>query len=60
MSKNQDSTRPVVAVFGAAGYTGRFVIAELLSRKMKPVAIARNSKALSAANLPQSEEKLNR
>ena len=58
MSKNQDSTKPVVAVFGAAGYTGRFVIAELLSRKMKPVAIARNSKALSGANFPQSEVSL--
>jgi short subunit dehydrogenase-like uncharacterized protein len=55
MSKKKDSTKPVVAVFGGSGYTGRFVIAELLSRKMKPIAIARNAKALSAANFPQSE-----
>lgn len=55
MSKKKDSTKPVVAVSGGSGYTGRFVIAELLSRKMKPIAIARNAKALSAANFPQSE-----
>jgi len=44
MSKKKDSTKPVVAVFGGSGYTGRFVIAELLSRKMKPIAIARNQR----------------
>jgi Saccharopine dehydrogenase NADP binding domain len=43
-------TKPVVAVFGATGYTGRFVITELLRREMTPIAIARNAAALEAAN----------
>ena len=33
----------VVAVFGAAGHTGRFVIAELLRRGFAPIAIGRDS-----------------
>jgi hypothetical protein len=37
-----------VAVFGATGYTGRFVVAELLRRGIQPIAIARNSAALAA------------
>jgi hypothetical protein len=41
-----------VAVFGAAGYTGRFVVAELLRRGVGVVAIARNGKALSDAGFP--------
>src|SRR5215831_17360796 len=49
------TTKPVVAVFGATGHTGRFVIAELLRREMTPIAIARNAAALSAANFPESE-----
>jgi short subunit dehydrogenase-like uncharacterized protein len=32
---------PAVAVFGAAGHTGRFVVAELLRRGMTPVAVGR-------------------
>jgi short subunit dehydrogenase-like uncharacterized protein len=47
-------TKPVVAVFGATGHTGRFVIAELLRREMTPIAIARDAAALSA-NFPESE-----
>lgn len=31
-----------VAVFGAAGHTGRFVVAELLRRGITPIAVARN------------------
>lgn len=45
-------THPTVAVFGASGHTGRFVIAELLRRGLTPIAIARSSGALNAANLP--------
>jgi short subunit dehydrogenase-like uncharacterized protein len=50
-----NTTNPVVAVFGATGHTGRFVIAELLRRGMTPIAIARDAKALSAANFPENE-----
>ena len=32
-----------VAVFGAAGHTGRFVVAELLRRGFAPIAIGRDS-----------------
>jgi len=39
---------PVVAVVGATGHTGRFVVAELLRREMTPVAVARNPAALAA------------
>ena len=35
-----------VAVFGATGYTGRFVVTELLRRGLTPVAVARNPVAL--------------
>jgi hypothetical protein len=41
---------PVVAVFGAAGHTGRFVVIELLRRGMVPVAIARDLAGLTAAD----------
>ncbi|MBV8212866.1 MAG: NAD(P)H-binding protein, partial [Verrucomicrobia bacterium] len=43
-------TKPAVAVFGAAGHTGRFVVLELLCRGIAPIAIARNLATLSAAN----------
>jgi uncharacterized protein YbjT (DUF2867 family) len=45
------TAKPVVAVFGATGHTGRFVIAELLRREMKAIAIARDPAALAA--IPQ-------
>jgi hypothetical protein len=48
-------TRPVVAVFGAAGHTGRFVVAELLRRGITPIAIGRDLAALAAANFPEDE-----
>jgi hypothetical protein len=37
-----------VAVFGATGHTGRFVVTELLGRGFAPVAIARDSAKLAA------------
>jgi Saccharopine dehydrogenase NADP binding domain len=43
-------TKPAVAVFGAAGHTGRFVVLELLRRGIVPIAIARDLAALTAAN----------
>jgi Saccharopine dehydrogenase NADP binding domain len=48
-----ESTKSVVAVFGASGYTGRFVIAELLRRGVAPIAIARKAEALSAAGFAE-------
>ncbi|ANE45692.1 saccharopine dehydrogenase [Paenibacillus swuensis] len=38
-----------VAVFGATGHTGQFVITELLRRGLTPIAIARDEKRLSAS-----------
>lgn len=40
---------PMVAVYGATGHTGQFVIAELLRRRMTPIAIARDAAALQVA-----------
>lgn len=37
-----------VAVFGATGHTGRFVVAELVRRGMAPIAVARNGTKLAA------------
>jgi short subunit dehydrogenase-like uncharacterized protein len=37
-----------IAVYGAAGHTGRFVVAELLRRGHVPIAIARNEAKLAA------------
>src|SRR5437867_3658881 len=51
-TKTLPTNKPVVAVFGATGHTGRFVIAELLRREMTPIAIAR--KALSEAEFPEN------
>jgi NAD(P)-dependent dehydrogenase (short-subunit alcohol dehydrogenase family) len=46
-------TQPAVAIFGAAGHTGRFVVAELLRRGIASIAIARDPAALAAANFPK-------
>jgi Saccharopine dehydrogenase NADP binding domain len=43
----RESSR-TVAVFGASGHTGRFVIAELLRRGFAPLAVARDSGKLEA------------
>jgi short subunit dehydrogenase-like uncharacterized protein len=45
---------PAVAVFGAAGHTGRFVVAELLRRGMSPIAIGRDLDRL-VAHFPEKE-----
>ena len=37
-----------VAVFGAAGHTGRFVVAELMRRGITPIAVARDTAKLAA------------
>ena len=38
-----------VAVFGASGHTGRFVVAELLRRGLSPIAIGRDAARLAAS-----------
>ena len=48
-AKNGGEGRPAVAVFGAAGHTGRFVVAELVRRGIVPLATARDVAALTAA-----------
>src|ERR1700733_590235 len=49
MTDPHDMRRQVVAVFGASGHTGRFVIAELLRRGYAPVAIGRHGGKLTGA-----------
>jgi len=51
----RQGTRPAVAVFGAGGHTGRFVVAELLRRAIAPIAIARDPASLAAANFPKDK-----
>ncbi|HWQ87221.1 saccharopine dehydrogenase family protein [Brevundimonas sp.] len=42
-----------VAVFGAAGHTGRFVVAELLRRGFTPIAIGRDAARLAGSGFAQ-------
>lgn len=46
-------TTQSVAVFGANGHTGRFVVTELLRRGLKPIAIGRNAERLAATGFPE-------
>ena len=55
MSNFASKGKNTVAVFGATGHTGHFVIAELSRRNMTPIAIARNAKTLSQAQFPQND-----
>ena len=55
ITKSRRAERPTVAVFGAAGHTGRFVVAELVRRGIVPIAIARDSAALAAAKFQGAE-----
>lgn len=45
-SQSQPAT---VAVFGASGHTGRFVVAELLKCGLRPLAVGRDPESLAAA-----------
>ena len=45
---------PTVAVYGAAGHTGRFVVRELLRRGFAVIAIGRDEAKLVAADFPAS------
>ncbi|WFU50283.1 saccharopine dehydrogenase NADP-binding domain-containing protein [Sinorhizobium terangae] len=55
MTENVMITAGTVAVFGATGHTGRFVVAELLRRGLRPIAIARSAEAFAAANFREPE-----
>jgi short subunit dehydrogenase-like uncharacterized protein len=43
-----------IAVFGAAGHTGRLMVAQLLSHGFKPLAIGRNSAKMAEAGFKES------
>ncbi|MBX3583481.1 MAG: saccharopine dehydrogenase NADP-binding domain-containing protein [Rhizobiaceae bacterium] len=47
-----------IAVFGAAGHTGRFVVAELLRRGASPVAIGRDRNRLNSAGFSEQHVEL--
>ena len=49
MSQDTTPQDRSIAVVGATGHTARFVIEELLRRKLRPIAIARNPDALAKA-----------
>ncbi|MBX4949281.1 short subunit dehydrogenase-like uncharacterized protein [Rhizobium binae] len=55
MTENVMVAAGTVAVLGATGHTGRFVVAELLRRGLRPIAIARSAEALAAANFHEPE-----
>jgi short subunit dehydrogenase-like uncharacterized protein len=44
-----------IAVFGAAGHTGRFMVAELLRRGFAPIAIGRDRAKLAESGFQQSD-----
>jgi short subunit dehydrogenase-like uncharacterized protein len=47
-----EGVQPVVAVYGATGHTGRFLVRELSRRGITTVAIGRDAAKLAAADLP--------
>ena len=44
-----------IAVFGASGHTGRFMVAQLLRRGFAPVAIGRDSAKLAESGFQESD-----
>lgn len=50
---NVTDTQQRVAVIGANGHTGRFVVAELIRRGLRPVAIGRSAGRLADAGFPE-------
>lgn len=52
---SREDKAAAVAVFGAAGHTGRFVVAELVRRGIVPIAIGRDIAALNAAKFAQGK-----
>src|ERR1700722_17186957 len=56
-SMNAKTEKDAVAVFGATGHTGKFVVAELVRRGFKALAIARNPATLAAAHFPKEVDR---
>ncbi|GLO80004.1 NAD(P)H-binding protein [Sulfitobacter pontiacus] len=52
MSDAETNISRKIAVYGANGHTGRLVVSELLKRGVSPIAVARSSEAISAAQFP--------
>ena len=46
-------TRQAIAVIGANGHTGRFVVAELLRRGLEPIAVGRSAGRLVEAGFSE-------
>src|SRR6266478_6703591 len=44
-----------IAVFGASGHTGRFIVAQLLRRGFAPLAIGRDSAKMREAGFKESD-----
>lgn len=44
-----------IAVFGAAGHTGKFVVSEIERRGFRPIRIGRDRRTLAAADAPHRE-----
>jgi short subunit dehydrogenase-like uncharacterized protein len=55
MMSDINENKRMVAVFGATGHTGRFVVAELVRRGILPIAIARNPASLAATAFPSAD-----
>ncbi|KKC31595.1 saccharopine dehydrogenase family protein [Devosia psychrophila] len=53
-----EGARPTVAVYGAAGHTGRFVLQELSRRGFPIIAIGRNAVRLTALSLPDGTRRV--
>lgn len=49
MKSANDFGSEIIAVYGATGHTGRFVVEELLKRGFIPIAVARDAAALAQA-----------
>lgn len=56
MSGQDEGPSPRIAVYGAAGHTGRFVCAELARRGLTPVAIVRDPTKAQALRWPETTE----
>lgn len=53
-----NSTRPTIAVFGAAGHTGRFVVQEALVRGLAVVGVGRDARKLDDCLPPGVERRV--
>jgi len=50
---NQSDSTATIAVFGASGHTGRFVVAQLLRRGFAPLAIGRDSAKMTVSGFQE-------